>query len=332
MADTRTLVLRLWNAECELLRDVPAEVRFYRNDSAIGRVRRVRFADGSERFDVPDFPTGVWDCNVRVENYEHSSRTGFLPFRKNSVTERDLWLPRNPKGRWNSQFARWSRLGPGYQPLKDLLKRSSRLRLRIKKTEEFRRLGRLTAGAYDDVDDPALIEGKMGLLNLYAKLMTIRRPCGASRTWFEMLDELLYIQRDRIVAIASREMRDWVHRLKEHSAARAFPDYRQAPAGESHRRNVLASRPGLSVQKIFSVKSTGAIGNLQLTLADVRDGAGREYAVCDADIDENGRLLEHFADWIRHQVTGDSTSPIQVYDILHRTVENPPLGYRLVPG
>ncbi len=53
------------------------------------------------------------------------------------------------------------------------------------------------------------------------------------------------------------------------------------------------------------------------------------YKRAGADIDENGNLLKHFGDWIGHQSNG-GTHPYHVYDLLHRALAEPLMGYRLV--
>ena len=79
---------------------------------------------------------------------------------------------------------------------------------------------------------------------------------------------------------------------------------------------------------MHSVKTRDEIGVLQLTVAFAKEN-GTDRFVLDADIDERGNPLLHFGDFLRHRITGKGTHPYEVYDLLHESLEDPLLGYRL---
>ena len=333
MATNRRLVIRPFNSECRPIEDVEARIVFRKNASTKIKAFKTNFAGGEAVVPIPaNVGHAVLDCVIEVPRYEHRS-VGFLPFLSDPVV-RDLWLPRNPAGGWNTRFTRWAKLGPEYEELKKVLRRSKNLHARIRRNGKIVPLGRFIEDRYDDVDLPDMIEAKAGLLNLYAKLMASTIPCKKGRPWFPLIKEIFFIQRDRIVGLAPPEMRDWVFNLTEQGRWRSFVQYDTAPA-KNHEKNInrlleMDTFLGqFQIDRIFSVKSTDEIGNLQLVIADVTDSNGARHAVLDSDVDENGRLARHIGDRISHRLTGKGTHPFHVYEILHRALDNPRLGYRL---
>ena len=337
MATQRKLVIRIFNSECRPIKNVKARIVFRKKSSTVIKDVSNTFVDGEALVPIPsNIKHGVLDCLLQVPGYEHRS-IGFLPFRT-KIVERDIWLPRNPEDGWNARFTPWNQLGPEYDELKKVLRRSKKLHLRVKGDGTYRPLGRFVDGDYDDIDDDDLIEGKAGLLNLYAKMMSSTVPCTKSKPkpWFPFIKEIFYIQRDRIVGSVRPELRDWVFKLAEEGPWRSFTQYKTASVGSGHAKNIrrinkILPNPGrFKIHDIFSIKSTDSIGNLQLVVANISNSPNPRDVILDADIDENGRLRKHIGDWIRHRLTGKGTHPFHVYDILHRTLSQPLLGYRLV--
>lgn len=116
-----------------------------------------------------------------------------------------------------------------------------------------------------------------------------------------------------------------VRTIKDHIAQ--FNDYKPTPA-QNHFGNFPASYQ-VQKSKMFSIKSQETHGNVQLTLAPGKDAAGNELLLLDADIDENGALLEHLADLFKHKLTG-GTHPFDIHEYLALAHRNRPLGYKLV--
>lgn len=104
-------------------------------------------------------------------------------------------------------------------------------------------------------------------------------------------------------------------------------EYARAPSG-NHRDNVPVGLQGRIVRMV-SIKSTHRKGNFQLTLTRL---AEPDEVLLDTDIDENGDLLGHFADLLKHKISG-GTHPHDVHEILVLQEGQPAgfdLGYRLV--
>jgi hypothetical protein len=104
------------------------------------------------------------------------------------------------------------------------------------------------------------------------------------------------------------------------------------PADASlHFKNFPAEFRGtFSPSEMFSIKSTESLGNLQLTLALAKDAAGSPLWLLDADIDENGELLKHFFDLLKHRFSG-GTHPFDLHEILLHSNRDLDLGHALFP-
>lgn len=329
---TGTLVLRLRNFEGQIIRNVSTELQLWITRPNIGRSDTQRhtrdFHTGKENFDLQSPPLAAWNCDVTAERYEIRN-TGFFRPKGGQSIEREIWLPRNVREKWEPQFVLWNNLNGRFSPLRKLLENSPNLRLRIKNEETSRLLGQFTEASYDDVDDDRqLIMGKAGLLNIYAKLMSTQVPGVPGVPWLTGIQELLGIQRDRIVGVVSPKMAKTVKQIHENRSA--FPNYVKAPVGQHFENNIKPLIPNNFSSKVeakYSIKTREKIGVLQLVIARV-SGNGQTSYIMDADIDENGNLLKHFGDFIKHKFTA-GTHPFHVYDILHRTI-NTRLAYELV--
>ena len=319
------LVLRLHNFEGQIIRNVSTRLQFRKDQKQAGNAINRTFASGRERFKVPAFPLAVWDCWVTAQRFEIRN-TGFFRPMQGQRIEREIWLPRKVGADWATRFARWDQLTGRFAPLRKLLTNSPNLTLRIK-NKGSRPLGSFTGNTYDDVDDRQLILGKAGLLNMYAKLMATPVPGVPGVPWFAGIQRLLGIQRDRVVGIVNPGMARTVRRILDNPSA--FPGYRNASTGEHFKKNIRPLiPPTFSKIRDYSVKTRDRIGVLQLVIAEVRNPQGQTVFTLDADIDENGNLLKHFGDFIKHQFNG-GTHPFHVHDILHRTLKSPLLAYRL---
>jgi hypothetical protein len=83
------------------------------------------------------------------------------------------------------------------------------------------------------------------------------------------------------------------------------------------------------VSDAFSVKTRDAKANLQLTVARATKD-GRSVFLLDSDMDENGRLILHRFDVIRHAFNG-GTHPIDISESLRVMFPSAALGYGLAP-
>jgi hypothetical protein len=325
MADG-SLLVRLRNYEGKTIQDIPSRILFRRNLKNVGdQITDRRFASGQELFKVPAFPLAEWDCWVAAKRYEVQS-SGFFRPQEGQVIERELWLPRNAKAGWRTRFVHWNDLAVRFGPLRDLLANSPNLKLKLRNGKTTP-LGNFTGDIYDNDDDDDLREGKMGMLNMYAKLMATEVPSTAGSPWFSGIQRLLGIQRDRVVGIVSPAMANSARQICDNLAV--FPTYREADTGQHFEKNIepLIS-PGFTGKTVYSVKTRESIGVLQLVIAEVTYPQGPTQFFLDADVDENGNLLKHFADFIGHQFNG-GTHPVHVHDLLYRTLKAPLLAYEL---
>jgi hypothetical protein len=83
------------------------------------------------------------------------------------------------------------------------------------------------------------------------------------------------------------------------------------------------------VSDLASVKTREAKANLQLTVARAKRD-GRSVFLLDTDMDENGRLILHGFDVIKHAFSG-GTHPIDIAESLRRMFPSSVLGYGLAP-
>ncbi len=135
---------------------------------------------------------------------------------------------------------------------------------------------------------------------------------------------LLLATRERFIADVDETCWATVNDLATHARG----GYREAPV-KLHIEN-FRSIPGVTaVGGAASVKTAERKANLQFSVARVtRDG--RMGYLLDADIDENGGLLLHTFDLIRHAFTG-GTHPVDVHECLCTAFPGTDFGYHLVP-
>ena len=191
-------------------------------------------------------------------------------------------------------------------------------------------LGHITDEVYDGIAGGAPGRAKAAMLNLYGKLSTSSPP-GVSERWFDFVEGIVALNRERLIARVRPRMAEIVHAL----ARVPGPDFERIPRGDArkHFKNFperLKREFGLRREQTVSVKTSEARGNLQLTITQGRAGSGRDVYFLDADIDENGRLLEHIIDVLfRHPKQG-GTDPYDIHEILCYQQPDLDLGYRLV--
>jgi hypothetical protein len=187
-------------------------------------------------------------------------------------------------------------------------------------------LGRFVEDAYDDVDpgDRATVNAKASLLNVAAKLRTLKEPTLGRKPWLGFVKRILEISRERVIASVDPEM---LTRVKEiHNDIDQFEDYKKTPVGD-HAKNIPA---GFAFAKsaMISIKTKEENGNVQLTLTPATDSDGTAVTLLDADIDENGKLMAHLADLFKHKFTG-GTHPFDIHEYLILEDRTRPLGYEL---
>ncbi len=238
----------------------------------------------------------------------------------------DLRVLRDPK-QWQAQFTLWNQLPADCRELQAVLAAST------VKLLGGNILGRLTEASYDrlgaQASDKRPVLAKAALLNLFAKLRLTPEPIGGHNPWFSFIQQILVIDRERLYALVDPELGEVVNHVLKNPTQ--FPHYRRADSSQ-HIKKLEENLPGFRIlrSKLFSVKTDERHGNLQLTCAPAKDAGGNDVLILDADLDENGDLLNHLLDVILiHPITG-GTHPFDIHEYLLRAHTNLELGYLLV--
>jgi hypothetical protein len=280
----------------------------------------VSFKGAPISFDLSNIPTGqIVVCVITTPRHRPIKSK---PMVMNPALNRreNIALMRDP-GKWKPSFTLWTGLDPIFAGLKALLTKSTGLRL-LKAPVE---LGTFTEAAYDDAagNKAEVVLAKTSLLNLYWALTTLKEPIAGERTWMSFVERILFIDRERFVAVVDRQMHTVVREI--HTRIEEFRDaYRRTPDGD-HSKN-LPPEARSKLEDLVSIKTLDDRGNVQLTLAALNDGT----AILDADMDENGRAIAHFFDaFLVHRFTG-GTHPIDIHECIRMRAADVDLGYSLV--
>lgn len=305
-------------------RDSSTRVRFVRaSDNTVIRQTEDLAFSPIRRFNLPAFPQ---EKNLSWEitpSRFRPANTGFFTLTDGKVTIRNPIVLRSPD-QWAPQFVPWNLLSNEFLGLKDVLNISPGIR--VKNGVSF---DSFVKDTYDNVSDKKSILAKMALLNLYAVLTITKEPTIGAAPWFSFVKQLFLIDRERFMAIVNPKMGEIIRAIKDD--LKKFPDYKHTPASNHFEGIQQAVPEGFKVlkSKMFSIKTVDEHANIQLTIAPTKDLEGKEVFVLDADIDENGRLLEHLGDVIKHKITG-GTHPIDIHESLVLAHPKNALGYDLV--
>ena len=318
--------LGLMDAKGQPAIDPKTKVSFFRtrDNKEILLFRDVAFPP-VRRFTVPAFPQEKdLFCEVTPSRFRPAS-TDIFTLLDGKVTPRNPVVLRLPD-EWTPQFVPWNLLSGEFLALQDVLRDSPGIK--VKKGPSF---DRFVEAAYDGVTNDKAVLAKMALLNLYAVLRITKEPTKETASWFSFVKKIFLIDRERFMAFVDPKMGESVRAIKDNLSD--FPDYKNTPA-EPHFEGIEKALPEgfkafKSRSKLFSIKTIEEHANIQLTIALVKDPDGNEVTVLDADIDENGRLLAHLADLIRHKING-GTHPIDIHEFLLLAHKNIALGYDLV--
>jgi len=230
-----------------------------------------------------------------------------------------LVLPRRAS-HWQPVFTHWASMSDVFGPLQDVLGASGTFRV-----GQFSEPVMCTDAVFDGIDaaDESRALAKVSLLNLFGRLRDERVP-GGTGPWFGHVRELLLATRERFLAEVDEACWSTVTRLSDTPK----PGYRPSPV-KNHLDN-FRNLPGVTnVRAGASVKTTERKANLQFSVVRARRD-GRDTWLLDADIDENGGLLLHTFDVIRHAFTG-GTHPVDVHECLCHSFPDTDLGYHLEP-
>jgi len=273
----------------------------------------------AHRFALPAFPLErQLFCEVTPPRFLQRKSEVFT-LTDGETISRNLTLFRR-SDKWKAEFDTWDNLPNLHLPLKKVLERSSAV-----KVKSGDQLGKFTQATYDNVSDKKTILAKAALLNLYVKTTETLDPTGAGEPWFSFVREIIEIGQERFLAVVRPEMEASVRKISDNIGN--FPGYKRTNA-QNHFKNFPAALKVVK-SKMVSVKTKEENGNLQLTMARGKDSAGADIFLLDADIDENGKLMQHIADLLKHKFNG-GTQPFDIHEYLIFSDPNRPLGYTLV--
>jgi hypothetical protein len=321
MGNTGTLELTLLGVDAQPASDPKTFISFIRGTTGEEIDRVTRSFPPSRKFVLPAFPQEhVIGCLITPERYRHRE-VGFFTLTDGETIRRQPTVFRIP-ARWKAKFAKWADLPSDFEDLQTVLDASKSVRVTGGKL-----LGHFIEAAYDKVDagDRPTVHAKACLLNLYAKLNTLKEPVFNRKPWFGFVESILEINRERFIATVDEEMLTRVQTILDD--IKEFEAYKTTPVGD-HDKNIPA---GFTFKKksMVSVKTREEHGNIQLTLTPATDPAGASVTLLDADIDENGQLMAHLADLFKHRFSG-GTHPFDIHDYLVLEAPARPLGYELV--
>ena len=211
MSSRATLRLRFLTVQGRIARDPHTRIVIR---GAIGDrlIRQVRLQiPPAPAFSVPAIPhvhsnlvAYVAPTNFRDGYLDRFSLTEGAKETKRFVLLRDA-------DKWKPRFERWSNLQRSFASLKRVLNRSPQMRvIGGSSVESF------SGSAYDDVmsNDAKLVLAKASLLNLFARLTELEDPLAPGRRWFDYIDRVLKIGRERFVAVIDPVMGRHVKKIR----------------------------------------------------------------------------------------------------------------------
>ncbi len=233
MGNQGTLELALLGVNAEPARDPATFVSFLRSADGreIGRVKRSFPPD--RRFALPAFPQErAITCLIAPERYRFRD-VGIFTLTDGETIHRGPTVFRVPE-RWKAAFDKWASLPDSLRALREALDASSNVRVKGGKL-----LGKFVRGAFDDVDqaDRLTVNAKACLLNIFAKLNTLKEPVFGRKPWFGFVDEILEIGRERMIALVDNTMLERVQEI--HDNIHKYDFYKQTPVGD-HAKNIPA--------------------------------------------------------------------------------------------
>ncbi len=270
----------------------------------------------ANRFELPEHLAGKIMLPEIIAPDFHGVKAPLFLARYDNADVQDVRLLRKPSG-WKAKFENWNDLGNEFDRLKSVLQRSPDIKLLGGNS-----LGSLTDDGYNGLSTTDSVVAKTCLLNLYIKMSEDVEPVGGEYPWFKFVQRILSIGRERFIAVVDDEMFDLVDQISKNSDD--FDDYNGADS-VLHHKNFPS---GHAILQIASIKSDEDYGNVQLTTAKVVTPSGQNTTLLDVDIDENGRLLPHFFDLIKHKFNG-GTHPYEIHEYLVKTYPDTSLGYTL---
>ncbi len=317
---TLSLRLDIRNVADEVIVDPLIHLRLAHPSNNSGQMWTLALNGKAKNVRLEDAPPGD-PLSLRISLSRYRDIGLFTRVKRTRIeTEaRLMQTPRTPS-EWLPAFTPWAKLDAPFGPLTQRLDASERFRLGRQSAA-----GKLVQGAYDAVSptDATAAKAKVTLLNLYSRLAA-ETPPSLNAPWFEHATGLLLASRERIIAITTDTCVQMVRSLSSH------PGGGYKSADPVLHRPFFEDLPGVTdVRGMASIKTDVSRANLQLTICEARLD-GKDVCLLDADIDENGELLAHTFDLIRHIFTG-GTDPIDIHESLRGLFPKATLGYGLEP-
>lgn len=322
MGNMGQFILTIKDAADQLAADPDTQIRVIRTDNtSILRFKSLT-TPLNQALEIPAFPQeSNLRCEVIPKRYRNFT-TNFFTLSTSAPKASEVRALRLPK-QWSADFTSWNQLSDDFNPLKQVLENST---IKVIKGEK---LGKFTESQYDSTSAEKVTLAKAALLNLFAKLTVLPEPIGGRIPWFSFVDEILAIDRERFYAKVNVEMGAIVGRIKQNPDK--FKIYENTPAA-NHFEKLKDTLPDFQIfkTKMFSVKTTDKNGNLQLTMAPAKDSSNNDVLLLDADLDENGDLLNHMIDaFLIHPFNG-GTHPFDIHEYMVLAHPGRALGYQLV--
>jgi hypothetical protein len=321
MADTGILGITLLDVLGGQAVDTDTEIRVVRlsDNRTIAEEPHATFPPDS-RMTLPSFPLEqglvAWITPIRFRMC-HSE---VFTLTDGQVLPAAPHVFRHPN-KWSARCTHWTSLGTDFGSLKTVLSGSPDVFV----FEGHQPLGTFAGDRYDDVDTPKALLAKTAMLNLYAKMGKVSVPDAVASSWFEFVNQVLAIGRERVIALAHSAMWDRVARIFANIGN--HPDFVRADS-VLHRTNIPESYRS-RISAMVSIKSHEAIGNLQLTMAKSTDDQCNPVFILDADMDEHLDVLHHASDLFTHIFSG-GTHPYDIHEFLLDRYGALDLGYDLV--
>ena len=304
-AETVEVVFQLRDVRGNLIDDPDARFTFRQlaDNRQIGSQIRRPLSGGTARFALPVLAGDVCVCELDLQRYRFARSPVFFRSPGDAVVRSSV-LFREPL-EWAPSFTAWDALPAAFADLKAALENAPDVMLH--RTRQS--LGKLTGTSYDGMSGADVLLAKTGLLNTTYRLRATMEPVSDARSWLSFVQRIIAIDRERFLAMVHPDMAKIVRQISEHIDD-FRGEYERTPA-ENHRPNVPAAMQARIV-KMISIKSSHSRGNFQLTITEL---AAPDEVLLDADIDENGELLAHLFDLVKHKFTG-GTHPHDIYEIL----------------
>jgi len=248
--------------------------------------------------DVPSFPTGRADVDVRPAKYQERKFSIFVV--GPSVGKNEI------KGEF---FVHPAKANPRLISYADLANKSYATAIKTLLDNSVPKIDEAAWNALDPVNRATILNlcSKMVRENIDPATPAMKKVLGIDRTW------LTPEHRERIYSPVADDLL---------TALRTLPKNFKSVSGSLH--DFPNNWLGIT-EKHSSFKTKDKAGNIQFTFA--RDADGKYY--CDIDLDDHSGI-QHVLDYLDHKLSGEETHPYNIHEILVKFQKNGDPEYRLL--